>query len=407
MEASASEKMLQAVKNAKENAARAEQDYDFGASLLQSKAGGSINLFGGSAVQQVADIAADARKLCDSLYASYQTLVKMLDEECRPLLQQQPEISAVRAVRDTIRWLNQESEIENNFTASLNSRSLGGVASGRYFPSIENKMIQSFWESKYHMWPGREEAEQAQRQQMQQQAQKRRQEAEEKCRAEEASYEVKYAKWKKKADEVESRRQSELETSLRNAELAHVQEIEAACAQTLESAEREIASFEKQKAEAEQALLTLGVFKLAEKKNAKKTIERMTANIAAAELRKEQAQQTLQLERSELDSWREETKKQLISELERTYPMPPNRPLKPGEKVLTQAQIADNALKQTIWQGMEPGRLYLLTELMEAIPEISDFSYQRVAALLRQMKQEGTLICTEEKRKAYFQASGK
>lgn len=399
----ASEKMLQVVKTVKENAARAEREYDLGASMLQSKASGSIDLFGGSAVSQVADIAADARKLCDSLYASYQMLVKMLDEECRPLLEQQPELSAVRAVRDTIQWLNAESEIENNFTASLNARSLGGVASGRYFPSIANKMIQSFWETKYHMWPGREEAENAQRQQAQQQAQKRRQEAEEKRKAEETAYEVKYEEWKKKADAVEQRRREELELALREAEIAHIREMETACADAVKNAVADKAAFEKKKAEAEQVLPTLGLLRFAEKKAAKQTIETMTGNIAAADARIRDAEQTLRQGQAELDTWREEKKQQLQSELERTYPMPPDRPLKPGEKVLTPTQVADNALKQAILQGMQPGRLYMLTELMDAIPEISGLTHQRVSTLIRQMTQEGALRRTEEKRKAYFQ----
>ena len=204
MDITATEQLLQAAKIAKERAKRAEREFDNGSAAIQRKASISIDLFGGSAVSQVADIASDTKKVCDALYASYQTLVKMLDEQCRPLLDQNPDYNAVREVRDLIKWLNDESEISNNFTASLNSQSLGGVASGRYFPSIENKMIQSFWENKYEMLPGREEAEAAKRREDAKNAELRKKEREEKYKEDLAKYEKEYGLWKEKADEIEN-----------------------------------------------------------------------------------------------------------------------------------------------------------------------------------------------------------
>ena len=111
MSNSASEKLMQAVRLTKESAERAEREYDSGAERVQRMASQSIDLFGGSAVSQVADIASESRKICDALYASYQMLVKMLDEECRPLLDQEPDYRAVREVCNLIKWLNDESEI--------------------------------------------------------------------------------------------------------------------------------------------------------------------------------------------------------------------------------------------------------------------------------------------------------
>ena len=118
-------RLLQLVQQAKESAAKAEREYECREDALQAKASQNIDLFGGHAVSQAVDLAAEARKMCDSLYAAYQTLVAMTDAQCRPLLAQQPGREAVRAVRDLIKWLNDESEIENNFSASLNYRDLG------------------------------------------------------------------------------------------------------------------------------------------------------------------------------------------------------------------------------------------------------------------------------------------
>ena len=175
-----SEKMLQIVKDIKERASEAESEYEYSAEKFQMKASRSIDLFGGDAVSRVADIASEARRICDKLYASYQTLVKILDEQCRPLLDHEPDYKAVGEVKDLIKWLNDESEIESNASVSFNSYGLGDVASGRYIPSIENKMIQSFWETKYRMWPGRVEAEEAEKLRKQQEEERKKKALEEK-----------------------------------------------------------------------------------------------------------------------------------------------------------------------------------------------------------------------------------
>lgn len=156
----AGRKMLNAVEMVKGKAQRAEKEFDRRAMTLQEKTNKVINLFGSNAGTQVAAIARESRTICDTLYASYQALVKVLDDECRPLLAQDPDFEAVRAVAGMVKWLNDESEIENNFTASLNAYNLGDIVTVQYIPSIENKTIQTFWESKYQMFPGGAELEQ-------------------------------------------------------------------------------------------------------------------------------------------------------------------------------------------------------------------------------------------------------
>ena len=143
MKAEALSKMSQIVARIKRQAEQAQEKFDAGAEKLQITSNQSINLFGGTATSQVADIAVDARRICDELYATLQMLVRMADEECRPFLSQRPSLSDVRDVAELIKWLNIESEIGANFSASLNSTNLGNVVSGRYIPTMESKMIQS------------------------------------------------------------------------------------------------------------------------------------------------------------------------------------------------------------------------------------------------------------------------
>lgn len=145
----ATESMLEEVKKAKSKASSAEKLFNSRNRSIQMKASPSIDLFSGYATSRVVEIQSDVREACDDLYATYQTLIEELDGMCRPLLDFSPNGEAIKAVADAIRYLNEESEIESNFTASFNGSNLGNVANSKYVPSISNKMIQKFWESKY------------------------------------------------------------------------------------------------------------------------------------------------------------------------------------------------------------------------------------------------------------------
>lgn len=145
--------IIEEVENARTKAKSAERLFDSRNRSIQMKASRSIDLFGGDATSRVVEIRADARAACDDLYTTYQTLIESLDGICRPLLAHNPGGEAIKAVADIVRYLNDESEIESNFTASLNGSSLGNVASSKYVPSISSKMIQKFWESQYTSSP--------------------------------------------------------------------------------------------------------------------------------------------------------------------------------------------------------------------------------------------------------------
>ena len=73
-----------------------------------------------------------------------------------------------------------------------------------------------------------------------------------------------------------------------------------------------------------------------------------------------------------------------------------------GEKKPTAQQVENDNIKTAIAEGMTPNRLYTVTEIQKEIPECAELSNQRVSALLRQMKDDGIITRTEDKRKAYF-----
>lgn len=73
-----------------------------------------------------------------------------------------------------------------------------------------------------------------------------------------------------------------------------------------------------------------------------------------------------------------------------------------SEKKPTAQQVANEAIKQAIVDGMEENHFYTITDIQKNVPECAELSNQRVSALVRQMVADGAVIRTEDKRKAYF-----
>lgn len=73
-----------------------------------------------------------------------------------------------------------------------------------------------------------------------------------------------------------------------------------------------------------------------------------------------------------------------------------------AEKKPTAQQTANVGIMSAIVEGMEPNRLYTVTEIIKSIPACADLTNQRVSALLRQLVEGGKVKRTEDKRKAYF-----
>ena len=74
-----------------------------------------------------------------------------------------------------------------------------------------------------------------------------------------------------------------------------------------------------------------------------------------------------------------------------------------AEKKPTAQQAVNAGIVTAIIEGMEPNRLYTVTEVIKSIPACADLTNQRVSALLRQVVEAGKVKRTEDKRKAYFQ----
>ena len=71
-----------------------------------------------------------------------------------------------------------------------------------------------------------------------------------------------------------------------------------------------------------------------------------------------------------------------------------------SERKPTAQQVANDSTKENILQFMEDNRLYTITEIQTALG--SEFSNQRVSALVRQLMDSGKVERICEKRKAFF-----
>ena len=73
-----------------------------------------------------------------------------------------------------------------------------------------------------------------------------------------------------------------------------------------------------------------------------------------------------------------------------------------AEKKPTAQQVVNDSVKQAIIDGMEHGVPYTITDIIKSVPACAELTNQRVSALMRQLKDAGVVVRTEDKRKAYF-----
>lgn len=77
-----------------------------------------------------------------------------------------------------------------------------------------------------------------------------------------------------------------------------------------------------------------------------------------------------------------------------------------GDKKLTQAQQENEVLKEQIMEFLaglpEDTDGVTCTEILKSVPALADFSNQKVAALVRQLKMADRVVATEKKGKSLF-----
>ena len=68
----------------------------------------------------------------------------------------------------------------------------------------------------------------------------------------------------------------------------------------------------------------------------------------------------------------------------------------------SKAQTENEGYKEEILEFLDDGGSYTIGDLIKAVPSLNEFSTSKVSALVRQLKEEGLVVRTEVKGKAYF-----
>lgn len=76
-----------------------------------------------------------------------------------------------------------------------------------------------------------------------------------------------------------------------------------------------------------------------------------------------------------------------------------------AERKPTPVQTENAGYKAEILAVLADGNQYTVSDLMKAVPSLSDLSNQRVSAIVRQLTLSGEVVRIEDKRKAYFKAA--
>ena len=142
----ATKAMIAEVEKTLDQARKASGAFEVASKKVEKLSEESINLNGEYVHARMRQIIEEAVNACDNLYKAYQKLIVDLDKSCSPYLKSDPNSSAIKAVEGTIKWLNEESKIENNYAVHLNGSYLGRAVQAKYLPSDKCKELQKKWE---------------------------------------------------------------------------------------------------------------------------------------------------------------------------------------------------------------------------------------------------------------------
>lgn len=242
------------------------------------------------ALGELHDVLKKATDTCNKRYVSLQSLVQMVDSECKPLLAYNPYRKSIKAVADIIADLNEDSVLNTDFGLSIDSGDMEDVAMVSYSPSLDALMIQKFWEQKVLVvdeTPEEREALAAEKEKQRKiddenrrwEEQKRKWEEEEERHAEEEK-ENRQREWKTACAEAEEKRRKWKEEKIAQKRTELDNAIENKHNEEIDSANKIITESQKQLEELRRKLDSLGTFAIFEKSKTKNVILALEKTIA-------------------------------------------------------------------------------------------------------------------------------
>lgn len=285
MENHATEAILKHVRDSRFRAENALLEYKHGSDRIKRRMRREIDLLSTSAKAEIRHLYNEVRRNSEKLFSALQSEVQILDSACRPLLDQSPSLQAVREVCDLIKMLNEESEITNNFSGTVNDRNVGRLASIEYAPLVENLTIQRFWETKYDSMPGRAEQLVLERElRLQAQERERARQEQERLRLEQKKAEAAEAERRKmEAEEAERKRSIERVESNRKKMSARFSRMNEKLSDVERNVPKEIIRDRKKLSDLQSERNQLGFLQFKEKKALSEQIAQVESQLRSSE----------------------------------------------------------------------------------------------------------------------------
>jgi len=274
----ASEKIMQFVDMAKKENENAYMRFTNHKNSVERRISDTcIDIYGGSSLHQISGMLDEVREIAENYYVSSQSLVRMVDDECKSFLTFAPYKRTVEAVAKLLENLNEAASININFSASLNGGSSDDFGRVHYEPSLESKMIQKFWEQKARMMTESEEEKEIIK------AEKEKKEkAAKKDEDERLEYEAelkKYNDWESECKKIKKLQQKWKDKKVAEKREELEEELQDLFAPKAEAMKNSISELEKEKEKLEKELSELGFFSFGAKSEKKKRIEEIETSI--------------------------------------------------------------------------------------------------------------------------------
>lgn len=381
------EKINSIINRLRLKAEMASDEFSVECRYLKEMANIGIDIYSKRAVSDTADIVRKTKKACDEFYATMQSLVVSADEQCRPLIEKDPDPASIKTVAEFIIWVNSQSNIENSYSASFNSTDLGTVAEVSYSPSVASLMIQKYWEEKCAAYISISELE--------------------KMRAsEEEKYQATYENWAARLDELKSERERHFEHRIGLAKKQFGYDEYEKLSNDITSYMADIMIKEAEISEAQDVLSGLGAFKLSEKNHQKSIISQAQAEIKALEDKINTLRQKRNTLDNEIKKKLKDAKKMINNRLRTEFPYPPKpeRPVSLKGKYIKEDYTRAGVrayYSEIILDNLEEDCGMDIPSL-QSVPELSEVSNTGIHAMLRSLVYDGLAVRREENRRTYF-----
>lgn len=359
------------------------------------------------------DILAESKRITDELYASYEALIRAANSICKPFADEGVTPSSLERVVEFMKHINSEcSTLGSNYNASVNDYSLGNIASTRYSPSAEARMIETNWKLLHSMHP--QVAEET----------KRREEAAAKARAEQEErgriarekaieeYPQKLKEWEEETTRITALHEKLFAESKDEITLAERRKAAKDRNERIGNLEQTKANKQAEMYQCQLTAANAKFFEITKKLEANNRYNELVNEVFEVD------QKINQLRFTPLDS-DPEFKKQLDralekakNKIEKENPLP-KKPVDPTKlqkafatsEGMTSIQLANNGIKRVIYDTLlEHGTLMTITDIMQSCYACQDLSNQRVSALVRQLVTDGLVERVDQKRLAYYRA---